>query len=48
MSTQYRLPKMRMTAAEMAEKIEDFNPEAVKSLRKWLAEQPHYPPTSGA
>lgn len=46
MSTQYRVPKMGVTAAEMAEKIEDFDPEAIKTLRKWLNEQPHYPPTS--
>lgn len=46
MSTQYRTPKMRVTAAEMAERIEDFNPESIRSLRKWLDDQPHYPPTS--
>ncbi|XP_034237514.1 uncharacterized protein LOC117642986 [Thrips palmi] len=46
MSSQYRIPKMRVTAAEMAERIEDFNPETIHALRKWLDDQPHYPPTS--
>ena len=38
---------MRMSAEQMIKGIPDYDPEAVRALRKWLGENPHYPPTSG-
>lgn len=45
---EYRVPKMRVSAAEMIAQVPDYNADSIKTLRKWLDENPHYPPTSGA
>lgn len=38
---------MRISAEEMIKNIPDYKPETIQALRKWLGENPHYPPTSG-
>ncbi|KAK3933413.1 Alpha-tocopherol transfer protein-like [Frankliniella fusca] len=43
---EYRVPKMRVTAEEMRKNIDDYKPETIEALQKWLPENPHYPPTS--
>ncbi|XP_052129781.1 alpha-tocopherol transfer protein-like isoform X1 [Frankliniella occidentalis] len=43
---EYRVPKMRWTAEEARKSIDDYKPETIEALQKWLQENPHYPPTS--